>query len=317
MRKGFFLTESERNRISNLYGGNKMFLLESTNPPTDPEEVKKFMDWADTKDPNWVVLKLNPKKTGTSKNSDGTPRKKVYGNPNSASYKKAWAASGETYMKEKGTGGSMAESQKKEFRYFKNDKWSSLLTKDEMEKAYEKGDFKGSDRVFKVGMTISNNSYPIACQVQGLDIPCDPITVDTGTTGDTKIKNTYQSKIGAQGLTKPKFSSPYDNISASTATDFINAINNNAGVNPYQSKYTHQFSNEGLKNYLAQIYGLNVPADTPIYLNSNDKSGTITIGNTKTTYYYDQKNNTWDLPQTQGNVEFIQPKTREEAPKAP
>jgi hypothetical protein len=313
MRKGFFLTESEKNRISNLYGGNKIFLLEATAPmPTDIPTQTKFADWMDQKHPNWIQ-----KKDGTKINSTNTKIRKNNTWSSSPSFKKAWDTYGDEFEKEKGTGGSMTESQKKEFRYYKNGKWSPSLTKDEMEKAYEKAEFTGNDRVFKVGMTISNNNYPMACQVQGLDIPCDPITADTGTTGDTKIKNTYQSKIGAQGLTKPKFSSPYENISASTATDFINAINNNAGVNPYQSKYTHQFSNEGLKNYLAQIYGLNLPADTPIYLNSNDKSGTITIGNTKTTYYYDQKNNTWDLPQTQGNVEFIQPKTREEAPKAP
>jgi len=308
MRKGFFLTESERNRISGLYNKNinKLFLIEAVDPPKDAEEVKAFQDWMDAKYPSgWAKSKKTGNLYIVNKNTANG-----YGKfPMGEQTKLAWEddAKGGVYRKEKGIGGSMAETQKKEFRYLSNGAWSALLTKDEMEKAYEEQKFKGNDRVFKVGMTYVNNNYPMACQVEGLDIPCDPITPSTET-GDTWIKSSYQSAIGAQGLKTPKFSSPYANITASTPTEFINQVNANAGINPYQSKYTHQFSKDGLKNYLGQIYGVKPDDSAIVQLDQNEKKATITIGNTKTTYYYNEKNNTWDLPQTQGNVEFIQPK---------
>jgi hypothetical protein len=310
MRKGFFLTESERNRISGLYNKNinKLFLIEAVDPPKDAEEVKAFQDWMDAKYPSgWATGSTGNVFTINKRTSHG------YGAfPMRTQTKKAWEddAKGGVYRKEKGIGGSMTETQKKEFRYWDtsiNDWVREPLTKDEMTKAYNENKFKGSTRVYKLGMTYSNANYPMACQVEGLDIPCDPITPSTAT-GDAGIKANYQSAIGAQGLKTPKFASPYQGITASTPTEFLNQVNKNAGFNPYQSNNTHQFSKDGLKNYLGQIYGVKPDDSAVVELDQNEKKATITIGNTKTTYYYNQKNNTWDLPQTQGNVEFIQPK---------
>jgi hypothetical protein len=102
MRKGFFLTESEKNRISNLYGGTKMFLLEATAPmPTDIPTQIKFADWMDQKHPKWIT-----KNDGTKVNSTNTKIRQNNTWATSTSFKRAWNTYGDDFNNQNGTSSS-------------------------------------------------------------------------------------------------------------------------------------------------------------------------------------------------------------------
>lgn len=324
MRKGFFLTESEKNRISNLYGGNKLFLLEATEPPTDPTEVKAFMDWADKKDPNWVLLTTNPEKKGISKKSDGTPRK-MYGNPNSGSYKRAWAASGETYTKEKGGGKEDPAVDPKS-----NEKWIYLSgnpyvkvtsTKGDIQKLLDAGTLDGKTLVYRKGITTTWTA------IKSLPDYFDLVPDVPGGNDDKKDDDgspaVPDQKDDGTAVTTDKTKAKADaNTSVSSNYSAVNYQANKEGADPvnnYSPIQTPDIS--GFNQWYTSIFKLSPAKGT---INNKDKDNityTIDMGNGLTkTYNYDSKSKTWRLPQGQNDgieIKAQEPEKKEDKPQTP
>jgi hypothetical protein len=212
MRKGFFLTESEKNRISNLYGGTKMFLLEAIDPPGSVEEIKAFQKWLDDNYGEWAYSQRNGINYKVSEKGWG------YGSFGSQTKAKWEGEEGEKYRSEKGTtsGGNVTVTQKKEWWYYENDQPFGPKTKDELLQLFSDGDIDGDTYVFAQGITPAPTK---ASNVTDLGIPPKKSKTDytppknwTGTQTSRNATRGDQYFSSATSETRTELSEPKSNI---------------------------------------------------------------------------------------------------------
>jgi hypothetical protein len=287
MRKGFFLTESEKNRISNLYGGNKLFLLEATAPmPTDTPTQIKFADWMDQKHPNWIT-----KNDGTKVNSTNTKIRRNNTWANSNSFKTAWNRYGDDFIKEneKGTtsGGNVTVTQKKEWFYYKDEKPVGPKTKDELLQLVSSGDINGDTYVFAQGITTAptkaSNVTDLGIPPKSSEIKYNPPENWTGTQTSKNATRGDQYFSSMTSETRTELSEPKSNI---------------------DRQYTDEGFVEWAKNTLKQKIDIKM-----VDLDPKGNMVRVTLpDNNVMTYYYDQNKQEWDIPDYSNRLKITRPK---------
>jgi hypothetical protein len=278
MRKGFFLTESERNRISNLYGGNKIFLLEATAPPpTTKEERVEFSKWMDTKHPNWVTLNNRGKKG----NSPGT---RAQSDPfNSGSWTRAWDKYGDEYLKEKGT------SSNPDDQWYvwddTNKKHEGPFTKEQIiEKAKQNPEIQVSNK------NVTGNQYRVAKNIPELGLPMAPGGSFTSKTGTdiSQYGNFEGTKIGRRETE-------------------IDRYYKNKGENkePLDNMLYRQKSVQGFQDWAKRTMNGIVFSTDPQYMKLEGNKLTTNEGGIERTYYYDEKAQEWKHPMMDNHIKII------------
>lgn len=188
MRKGFFLTESEKNRITNLYGGSKIFLLEAdTPPPTTKEERVEFSKWMDDKYGEWVSLP-----NGRMAKSPGTwAQTKPF---QSGSWSRAWDKYGDDYTKEKG--GNVSGGGDKKWRVWNDQskKYEGPYTLEELQTKFTNNEITGETYVAHPDVT--GNRAMKAKNIRQLEMPEEPLPPSASTASTSSID--YQQVKGTK-----------------------------------------------------------------------------------------------------------------------
>jgi hypothetical protein len=292
MRKGFFLTESEKNRISNLYGGTKMFLLEATAPmPTDTPTQIKFADWMDQKHPKWIT-----KNDGTKVNSTNTKIRRNNTWANSNSFKTAWNTYGDDFIKEneKGTtsGGNVNVTQKKEWFYLNGTTPSAIMTIDEMKKAISDGIIKGNTLVYRQGLP----GWIKASNAPELGAP-PSVPSSTASTNDLSGKMFEPTKLGKRETYYDKqFSSSGSSqqLDKKTPEDLTYRQFNPPGFVAWAKKTLNTTFDEG-----------------SVVMDKNMAVVTLTDGS-KRYYYYNDKNKEWSIPDFSEKIQISRPTAQDD-----
>lgn len=291
MKRGFVLTESEKNRIKKIY--NRGPLMEATSPiPTDTDEIKKFEDWMDEKHPNWVTLTTNGK-MGNSKKSDGTPRS-MYGSANSPSFQRAWEKWGDDYVKE--TGGTPGSPTYDEFGYYDKaaKKFVGPKTKDEME-------------ALKLSGTITDDTWVVGRQKNGkwsdYSKAKDSGFLDfgPGLPPDTEIQIPGQDQSSGKVTPVNPVGGTIEEPKTVSSTDQTFGVGGTikrpgAQVDPFAAGAggTNEFSTTGFSNWYNSIYGKQPPAEAVI--DDKTKTATVTVGDKQMKFLYNQVLKDWNLP---------------------
>jgi hypothetical protein len=284
MRKGFFLTESEKNRISGLYN-NKLFLIEAVDPPKDAEEVKAFQDWMDAKYPSgWAKSKSGTLFTIKKKQSNGYG---VY--PMRPQTKLAWEddSKGGVYRKEKG---NVTVSSDKTWWVWSNGTYDGPYTQE---------DIISKTKVFPETLvshpTFTSNQFKKAYLVPQLGLPV-PYSSSTGsfTSSTGTNMSSYGEFKGTDVKTKETERDQYFNQEEKTTPKPENLL--------YRQKTTQGFQDWAKKN-------MNVSFNTdPSVMSIDGNKLTTTEGGVTRVYYYNDKTQEWQFPNMSNNITIdVQP----------
>ena len=140
MKRGFILTESEKNRIKSLYS----LIKEQTEYTLDSaDKIKQFQDWMDGKYGKWAEsLKFSGKFYSVK-------GREQYGYGfNRSQTTKAWSKYGDEYMKEKKLGKYSAQEEKPKT---KTEVGGITSTETGAETGVETGKQKGGPNVTNIG----------------------------------------------------------------------------------------------------------------------------------------------------------------------
>lgn len=274
MRKGFFLTESEKNRISDLYGGNKTFLFEEEAPLTDPDDIKKFQKWMDDNFADWAESIKNPARKYKVVPSTGYGR---FG----PQTKKAWndPEKGGVYRDEQGlstAGSNVSITQKKEWYYWNGYSQSRAMTIDEMKKSISDGTINADTLVYRQGLP----GWIKASNAPDLDVPPSV----NSKTPDLSNEMFKQTKIE-----RPK---PTQQSNDKTPEDL-----------------THrQLNTKGFVTWAEKTLNTKFDEDN-VVIDKNMAVVTLNDGS-KRHYYYDDKNQEWSIPDFSSNITITRPENK-------
>jgi len=270
MKRGFIITESEKNRISNLYRVNIFEQSTPPTPPTTPKEIGDFQTWMDVKFPEGWADSI--KRPGT---------KYVVGErPNfgfqkfRAQTKKAWDTYGKTYTDETNSNkGNSTVGSNDEYVYWTSGTKSDVIKLSDISGLITKG-------------TITKDTY-ITKKPAG------------GKWEDTKKASEFSEfDFGPQPFVAPVTPTAPDNtdVNVKSDTDDISATDPlNTLKFPEEkvdlSPSSHTFSNESFNDWYKKVFGTTQPA-TPV-LDSKKQIATITKDNKKFIFTFDDGN--WSM----------------------
>lgn len=279
MRKGFFLTESEKNRISDLYGGNKTFLFEqeSLHQLTNKTDIENFQTWLDEKYPNGWAESIKNK--GTYYTVNGKPER-GFGRFGPQT-KKAWnnPKIGGVYRDEQGSstaGSNVSITQKKEWYYWNGHSQSRAMTIDEMKKSISDGTINGNTLVYRQGLP----GWIKASNAPDLDVPPSV----NSKTPDLSNEMFKQTKIE-----RPK---PTQQSNDKTPEDLTHRQLNTKGFVTWAEKTLNTKFNED-----------------NVVIDKNMAVVTLNDGS-KRHYYYDDKNQEWSIPDFSSNITITRPENK-------
>lgn len=301
MRKGFFLTESEKNRISNLYGGNKLFLLEATTPPPNTKEERvEFSKWMDDKYGEWVSLS-----GGRKSKSPGTwAQSKPF---QSTSWQNAWDKYGDEYTQEKkgnkpGTGG-VTTQEAKEF-WYDSQSPKGPKTKQEILDLFSAGSITVNTKIYHTGNpSLTKGEWVLGGYVEGLGLP-KPYNQQT--TGSSRVSyNQYKS-----GGSEFKLNDLYAGASGNTTQEVKASFEQSAREALFDAGIGRQASDEGFIQWYQQMYGIELDKEENLPQGYDPKSKRIEVvdpsGNKKY-FYYDESQQKWKLPDLKGGIRIGKP----------
>lgn len=320
MKRGFVLTESEKNRIKGIY----QTILEASKPkPTDPAEVTKFEEWMDKKYGNWMTYNKRTGRKGTAKNSGRM------GNPNSYSYTKAWEEHGDEYLNETGggtTSGSTSAATTNEYGYFDKaaNKFVGPKTKAEMDALIAAKTITDDTWITSRPVGGKWGQYTKAKDSQEFDFgpglpPDTELKIPNETNGSTSSGSTSGSTVtplNPQGQPEQITS-----VSSSDQTFGVGGTiqRPDAKVDPFATGAggTNDFTTSGFSNWYSSIYGTTPPAAAVI--DNKTKTATVTVGNKQMKFTYNQVLSDWNLPSsaTPGTVTITNTGTNQSTNSAP
>jgi len=281
MRKGFFLTESEKNRISNLYGGTKMFLLEAIDPPASVEEIKSFQKWLDDNYGEWAYSQRN------GINYKVSEKKWGYGSFGSQTKAKWEGPEGEKYRKEKGVSTGTASDDGWFIWDEINKKHTGPFTKEQIiQKATEKPEIKVSNK------TVTANQYRQAKNIADLGLPMSPET------------QSFTSKTGSDISTYGNF----EGTKINRRETQIDRYYKNKGENkePLDNMLYKQKSVDGFQDWAKRTMNGIEFNTSPKFMKLEGNKLTTTEGGIERTYYYDDKTQEWRHPMMDNNIRIIE-----------
>lgn len=315
MKRGFVLTESEKNRIRGIYQP----ILEQSQPkPTDPAEVTKFEEWMDTKYGNWMTYNKKTGRKGTAKNSG------KMGNPDSYSYTKAWGKHGDEYLKEKDGGTPPAPSaatDTNQYGYFDKatNKFVGPKTKAEMDNLITNGTITDESWITSKPQGGKWGQYTKGRESQNFDFgPTPPPKEELKIPGP----NANVGTVSGSSTTSDSTTTPLNPQGQPDQTTTVSSADQTYGVggtiqrpdnkvDPFATGAggTNDFTASGFNSWYSSIYGDTPPA-TPA-IDEKTKTATVTVGNKQMKFTYNQVLSDWNLPSssTPGKTVITQKKT--------
>jgi len=319
MKRGFVLTESEKNRIRGIY----QTILEQAPPPkpTDPAEVTKFEEYMDNTYGNWMTYNKKTGRKGKAKNSGRM------GNPDSYSYTKAWGEHGQEYLDKIGKSGTptppvapSAATDTNQYGYFDKatNKFVGPKTKTEMDSLIANGTITDESWITSKPQGGKWAQYTKAKESQNFDF-------GPGLPPDTELKipgvNTSGSSVSGSGTTSGSTTTlnpvgQPDEIKTVSSADQTYGVGGTIKrpdnkVNPFATGAggTNDFTTSGFSTWYSSIYGDNPPA-TPV-VDEKTKTATVTVGDKQMKFTYNQVLSDWNLPSssTPGTTVITQKKT--------
>jgi len=307
MKRGFVLTESEKNRIRGIYQP----ILEQVTPPkpTDKAEVTKFEEYMDNTYGNWMTYNKKTGRKGSAKNSGRM------GNPDSYSYTKAWEKHGQEYLDKIGKGGGAVPSAAtidNQYGYFDKtaNKFVGPKTKAEIDALVSAGTITDDTWVTTRPVGGKWGQYAKAKDSQGFDF-------GPGLPPDTELKipnqpaangSTITSLNPVGGTEKPTTVSSADQTFGVGGT--IQRPDNK--IDPFATGAggTNEFTTTGFSSWYSSIYGGQPPAIPTI--DETTKTATITVGDKQMKFTYNQVLSDWNLPSsaTPGKTTIVKSKSQ-------
>lgn len=283
MKRGFILTESEKNRISNLYKINIFEQSTPPPPPTTPDEIGKFQTWMDGQfSEGWAdsIKKPGTKYAVKERPNFGFQKFK-------AQTKKAWDTYGKKYTDETNSNkGTSTVGSNDEYVYWTSGTKSGVLKLSEIPDLITKS-------------TITKDTY----------ITKKP---DGGKWGDTKKASEFSEfDFGPQAYVAPEepkapenkddnVKSDTDDISTTDALNTLKFPDEKADLDPQK----HTFNIESFNDWYKKVFGTTQP-EKPV-INDKKQIATITTNNKKFIFTFDDGN--WSMSSEQ-DVKYIPSKT--------
>jgi hypothetical protein len=285
MKRGLILTESEKNRISNLYKVN-LFEQSTPPPPTTPDEIGKFQIWMDKKFPKgWAQSIKDPKSKYAVRSRPEYGFQKFR-----AQTKKAWDTYGKTYTDEtnsnKGNNGNNTVASNDEYVYWTNGTKSSVMKLNDISDLISKGTITKETYITKKPVGGKWEDTKKASEFSEFDFgpqaPVTPVTPVPPPNPDVDVK------------------SDTDDISATNPLNTLKFPNEKVDLDPS----AHTFSMESFNNWYKKVFGTDQPAKPD--LNPKKQIATITTNNKKFIFTFDDGN--WSMSSEQ-DVKYIPSKT--------
>lgn len=317
MKRGFVLTESEKNRIRGIYQP----ILEQTTPPkpTDRAEVTKFEEWMDNKYGNWMTYNKRTGRKGTAKNSGRM------GNPDSYSYTQAWGKHGQEYLDEIGKGGtpssSSAATDTNQYGYFDKatNKFVGPKTKADMDNLIANGTITDETWITSKPQGGKWAQYTKARESQNFDFgptppPKEELQIPGSNTSGTPASSTASTSSSTVTSLNP-VGQP-DEIKTLSSADQTYGVGGTIQrpdnkIDPFATGAggTNEFTTSGFSTWYSSIYGNKPPVDPVI--DEKTKTATVTVGDKQMKFTYNQVLSDWNLPSssTPGTTVITQKKT--------
>ena len=316
MKRGFVLTESEKNRIKSIY---QPILEQSSPKPTDQAEVTKFEEWMDATFGNWMTYNKRTGRKGTAKNSGRM------GNPDSYSYTKAWGEYGDRYLKEKGGGSTpaapSAATDSNQYGYFDKatNKFVGPKTKADMDNLIANGTITDETWVTTKPQGGKWSEYKKARESQNFDFgPTPPPKEELQIPG----LNTSGTSSSSTASTQSSTVTPLNPVGQPDEIKTVSSADQTFGVggtiqrpdnkvDPFAAGAggTNDFTTSGFSTWYSSVYGTKPPVDPVI--DDKTKTATVTVGNKQMKFTYNQVLSDWNLPSssTPGTTVITQKKT--------
>jgi len=270
MKRGFIITESEKNRISNLYKVNIFEQSTTPTPPTTPDEIGKFQTWMDGQFPKgWADSIKNP---GTKYVVGGRPN---FGFQKfRAQTKKAWDTYGKKYTDETNSNkGTSTVGSNDEYVYWTSGTKSGVIKLSDISGLITKGTITKDTYITKKPAGGKWEDTKKASEFSEFDFgPQAPVTPVTPTAPDNTDVNVK---------------SDTDDISATDPLNTLKFPEEKVDLLPS----SHTFSDKSFNDWYKKVFGTTQPA-TPV-LDSKKQIATITKDNKKIIFTFDDGN--WSM----------------------